>query len=89
MANQMKTLEDLIEYMKDNKVNPLVVDAWNEDPTRYPIYSLMKKLYDDRETREVIVGNFKIKIDFTPGRNSGMASEPDEYRTIVLVNFGA
>lgn len=83
-----KTIEDIIEYMKENKVNPLVIDAWDQCPTRYPIYGLMGKLYKDKETREVVFGNYKIIIEFTHGLNSGMAMEPDEYKTTILLYFG-
>lgn len=84
-----KTIEDIIEYMKENKVNPLVIDAWDQCPTRYPIYGLMEKLYKDKETREVIFNNFKIKIEHTNGGGCGMGAYPAEYRTTILVNFGA
>jgi hypothetical protein len=84
-----KTIEDIIEYMKENKVNPLVIDAWDECSTRYPIYGLMEKLYKDKETREVIFNNFKIKIEHTKGGGFGMRAYPAEYRTTILLNFGA
>lgn len=84
-----KTIEDIIEYMKENKVNPLVIDAWDQCPTRYSIYGLMGKLYKDKETREVIFGNFKIKIEHTNGGGCGLGAYPAEYRTTILVNFGA
>lgn len=83
----MNTLEDLIEYMKEKKVNPLIVDAWEDNNKE--VYNLMKKLYDDKDTREVIFGNFKIKIDYTIANYNGRDTEPAEYRTTVLVNFGA
>lgn len=83
----MKTLADIIEYMKEKKVNPLTIDAWDECKERYPYFFAMKELYKDRENREVIVGNYKVRITFTPGVNMGMAQEPDEYTATVLLNF--
>lgn len=83
----MNTLEDLIEYMKENKVNPLIADAW--ETKNKEVYILMKNLYAKREMREVIFGNFKIKIEYTQGSGYGMGECPPEYRTTVLVNFGA
>ena len=83
----MKTLADIIEYMKEKKVNPFTVDAWDECKERYALFQVMKELYKDRENREVIVGNYKVRITFTAGENMGMCQEPDEYTTTVLLNF--
>lgn len=80
----MKTIYDVVEYMKKERVNPLTVDAW-ETGTNKEIYNILKDAY--KQTNEILCLKYKIQITHTPGRGFGMGEEAPEYTIAVLLNF--
>ncbi len=76
----MQTLADIVEYMKENKKNPLTIDSWDSKPEG--LYSLLKEM-----PHITIVDNYKVLIDHTPGGGCGMGEYPPHYTVSILLNF--
>ncbi len=81
----METLANVIEYMKQKKVNPLRVDTWGSSKEETKIFSILKNVYKNNKVIEI--DNYKILIDFTKGGGSGMGEHPDEYKISILLKF--
>ena len=76
----MQTLADVVEYMQQNKMNPLIVDAW--DSEKKEIYALLKTM-----PRITHVANYKVRVNTTPGGGCGMGAYPAEIEVSILLDF--
>ena len=74
----MQTLADVVEYMQQNKMNPLIVDSW--DSEKKEIYALLKTM-----PRITHVANYKVRVNTTPG--CGMGEYPGEYPAEIEVSI--
>jgi hypothetical protein len=77
----MNTLADIVEFMKENKKNPLVIDAWDTGKNA-EMYMLLKTLPHMTE-----VGNYKVRINQITGGGCGMGEHPAEIEVSILLNF--
>ena len=77
----MNTLADVVEFMKENKKNPLVIDAWDTGKNA-EMYMLLKTLPCITE-----VGNYKVRINQIAGGGCGMGEYPAEIEVSILLNF--
>ena len=79
MTKEIKDLTDVILYMKENKINPLIVDSWQE--SLLDIYVVLKESY--KNFNNFNAGNYFIRIEHS---HEGGQS-PYEYRLYVLKKF--
>lgn len=79
----MNDLNDVIDYMKEKKINPLTVDTWGNE-TNAKIFNILKP-YANKP--EVVTDEFKINISLKDAGGFGMGEYPAEITISLLVNF--
>lgn len=79
----MNDLNDVIDYMKEKKINPLTVDTWGNE-TNAKIFNILKPYAIEPE---VVTDEFKIKINLKDAGGFGMGEYPAEITISLLVNF--
>lgn len=77
-------IKEVIKYMKEKDINPLIVDAWSE--SKREIFNALKEKYDEGK-REYKKDGYKILIEYTPSNGIGMGEHPSEMKISVLIDW--
>ncbi len=80
--------EDVVERMVNEKKNPIVLNSWVDADLE--AFKCVKNLFTQtmfHHFEYMKFGNFKFKVDYTPGGGAGMVEFPAVIKLYCLVDF--